>query len=82
MFLIDNLTKATFFRSVKKKAAVFTIFCDFVILLEKHYNIEILTIYTDFGEFNFNTEVEYFSYIDSLRVINIKCATREQWNKT
>ncbi len=49
---------------MKKKSNVFTFFRDFVVMLERHYNIRVCIIQTDFGEFNSDAEAEYFSHTD------------------
>ena len=49
---------------MKKKSNVFTVFRDFVVMLERHYNIRVCVINTDFGEFNSDAAAEYFGHTD------------------
>ncbi len=48
---------------MKKKSNVLTVFRDFVVMLERHYNIRVCIIHTDFAEFNSDAAAEYFSHI-------------------
>ncbi len=47
---------------MKKKSHVLTVFRDFVVMLERHYNIKVCIIHTNFGGFNSDAAVEYFSH--------------------
>ncbi len=38
------------------------LFCEFVVMLERHFNIQVYIIYTDFSQFNFDGAAEYFSH--------------------
>ena len=62
MLLVDDATRVTLVKFMKKKSNVLTVFRDFVVMLEKHYNIRVCIIYTDFGEFNSNAVAKYFSH--------------------
>lgn len=46
----------------KKELNVLIVFFEFVVMLEKHFNIQVYIIYTDFIEFNFDGAAEYFSH--------------------
>lgn len=61
VLLVDDFTRVTWVKFMKKKSEVLTIFRDFVVMLEKHYNIQVCIIHTDFGEFNSDAAAEYFS---------------------
>ncbi len=62
MLLVDDATRATRVRFMKKKSDVLTVFRDFVLMLEKHYNIQVCIINTNFGGFNSDAAAEYFSH--------------------
>ncbi len=47
---------------MKRKSDVLTFFRDFVVMLERYFNIRVCIIYTDFGEFNSDAAAEYFSH--------------------
>ena len=59
--LVDDATRVTWVRFMKKKSDVLSVFRDFVVLLERHYNIRVCILHTDFGEFNSDAAAEYFS---------------------
>ena len=62
MLLVDDATQVTWVKLMKKKSDVLTVFCDFAVVLEKHYNIRVCIIHTNFGEFNSDAAAEYFSH--------------------
>ncbi len=62
MLLVDDATRVTWIKFLKKKSNVLTVFCDFVVVLEKHYNIRVGIIHNNFGEFNSDAAAEYFSH--------------------
>lgn len=62
MLLVDNVTRATRVRFMKKKFDVLTVFRDFVLMLERHYNIQVCIIHTNFGGFNSDAAAKYFSH--------------------
>ena len=62
MLLVDDATRVTWVRFMKKKSDVLTAFRDFVVMLERHYNIRVCVIHTDFGEFNSDAAAEYLSH--------------------
>ena len=47
---------------MKNKSNVLTDFRDFVVILERHYNIRVSIINTNFGEFDSDAAAEYFSH--------------------
>ncbi len=55
-------TRVTWVKFMKKKSNVLTVLSDFVVMLERHYNIRVCIIYTAFGEFNSDAAAEYFSH--------------------
>lgn len=46
---------------MKKKSNVLSVFKDFVVLLERHYNIQVGILHKNFGEFNSDTAAKYLS---------------------
>ena len=60
--LVDNAIRVTWVCFIKKKSDALSVFKDFVILLEKHYNIWVCILHTDFDEFNSDATAEYFSH--------------------
>lgn len=60
--LVDDATRVTWVRFMKKKSDVLSVFKDFVVLLERHYGIRVCILHTDFGEFNSDAAAEYFSH--------------------
>ena len=47
---------------MKKKSDVLLVFKDFIILLERHYNIWVCILHTNFDKFNFDAAAEYLSH--------------------
>lgn len=62
ILLVDNATRVIRVRFIKKKFDVLMVFRDFVVMLERHYNIRVCIIHTNFGEFNSDAAAEYFSH--------------------
>ena len=62
LLLVDDAIRVKWVKFMKKKADVLTVFRDFVVMLERHYNIRVCIIHTDFDEFNSNVAAEYFSH--------------------
>lgn len=62
MLLVDDTTHITWIRFMKKKSDVLSVFREFVIMLERHYNIRVCVIHIDFGEFNSDVATDYFSH--------------------
>lgn len=61
--LADDATKVTWVGFMKKKSEALSIFWDFVVILERHYNMKVCVLYTDFGKFNFDVATKYFSHL-------------------
>ena len=47
---------------MKKKSDILNVFRDFVVMLERYYNIKVCVLHTDFGEFNSDAAAKYFSH--------------------
>lgn len=62
-FLVNDATKVTCVCFIKKKSETISIFRNFVVIMDRYYNIKICILYTDFGKFNFDAATEYFNYI-------------------
>ena len=62
MLLVDDTTYVTWVRFMKIKSDILNIFRNFVVMLEKHYNIKVCVLYTDFGKFNSDVIAEYLNY--------------------
>lgn len=62
MLLVDDATRATWVIFMKKKPEVLTVFRDFLVMLERHYNIRVCIIHTDSDEYNSDAAAEYFSH--------------------
>lgn len=77
--LIDNATCIISARFIKKKSKIFSNFKDFVILPEKHYNILVYILPTDFAKLNSDVAVQYFSHPDIFWELSIPNA--EQQNR-
>ncbi len=64
MLLVNDATRVTWVKFMKKMSDVLTVSRDFVVMLKRHYNIRVCMIHTDFGEFNSDAAAEYFSHTD------------------
>lgn len=57
-----NAIYITWVRFMIKKSDILSVFCDLIIIFERHYNIRVCVKYNDFGEFNEDVATKYFSY--------------------
>ncbi len=56
---------------MKKKSDVLFVFKDFIILLERHYNIQVCILHIYFSEFNSDIAAKYFSHIGILWELSV-----------
>lgn len=48
---------------MKKNSKAISIFRDFVVMIERYNNIKVWVLHTNFGKFNSDAAIEYFSHM-------------------
>ena len=66
VLLVDDVIRVTWVQFMKKKSDIFSVFYDFVMILERQYNIQVCVLHTNFGEFNFDAVLEYWNHTSVL----------------
>ena len=61
ILFVCDATRVTWVRFMKKKSDALPLFRELVVMLERHYNIKVCILHTDFGEFNSDAATKYMN---------------------